>query len=77
MQDRPALIALLGLMSLCGLLITIVVYISPNPTPALHAQILTALVGIFVAAGYAFIRRAAGNPRGTRKPPETGHSTNL
>jgi 4-hydroxybenzoate polyprenyltransferase len=73
MKDRPALIALLIFMTLCGVLIVFVIYISPNPTPPLHAQVLTAFIALFLAAGYAFVKRAAGHPRAssrTRKPPE-------
>jgi hypothetical protein len=79
MEERSAVLALFDLMALCGGFIAIIMYISPNPMPALHAQVLTALVGIFVAAGYALIKKAGGSPRGSsksRKPPEADQSPN-
>jgi membrane protease YdiL (CAAX protease family) len=56
MPNSLPLIAVLGFTSLCGVLAAAVVYLSPNPMPAGHAQFLAALIALFSAGGYALFR---------------------
>lgn len=57
-------IAAAALAVVCGLLATVLVFYSPVPMPAGHAQLLAALIALFSAAGYSLIRTTRV---GTRK----------
>ena len=62
MTDPHKILAVLGLTAICGILASIVVWTSPSPMPAGHAQLLAALIALFTAGGYALLRALSSKP---------------
>ena len=49
-------VSLFGLIGLSGIFAGSIIWLSPNPMPMAHTQLLTACIALFSASGYALVR---------------------
>jgi hypothetical protein len=67
MSDKLRVLFLFSLLVLSGFFAGAIVWLSPDPLPMAHTQLLTASIALFSASGYALVRML--HPAANRKKP--------
>lgn len=66
LSDTIRILSLFILIVLSGIFAGAIAWLSPNPLPMAHTQLLTACIALFSASGYALVRML--HPTERKKP---------
>lgn len=68
MSAQFRIVSLFSLIGLSGIFAGSIIWLSPNPLPMAHTQLLTACIALFSASGYALLRMLSPAARSKNKP---------
>jgi hypothetical protein len=75
MSTHARLVCLFILLSLSGVFAGAIVWLSPNPLPMAHTQLLTACIALFSASGIALVRMLNGPGTKNKDTPKAIDAT--
>jgi hypothetical protein len=80
MSTHVRVVCLFMLLSLSGLFAGAIIWLSPNPLPMAHTQLLTACVALFSASGIALVqmlRNPGAKNKDSPKAIDTTHAPSI
>jgi hypothetical protein len=71
MSTHIRMLSLFGLLLVSGAFAGAIAWLSPNPLPMPHTQLLTACIALFSASGYALLRLLSNTGSKQKEAPKT------